>query len=275
MKNFDIRSLKQLLCDFYHLTNIKVCLYDKEETELYYYPKRLSSFCEILRKDALYDNKCKECDRQGFALCRRKQSQYIYICHAGLRECVSPILCDGQILGYIMIGQIKNSQDTDFSRLEERFPAHLRPPLRKAYDDLPIISQETLLSACHVLDACTGYEALKMLLQDHDLSIETQIDQYIHKHLSSFLSVSDLCAEFHLSRHELYSICSKCFHGTPAGYIKKCRLAHACTLLTTTDHPIYDIAARCGIPDYNYFSKVFKSEYGMSPTEYKKRFWLQ
>ena len=43
MKHFDIQSLKQLLCDFYHLTNIKVCLYDIEENELYFYPKRHTS----------------------------------------------------------------------------------------------------------------------------------------------------------------------------------------------------------------------------------------
>ena len=271
MKNFDIQSLKQLLWDFYHLTNIKVCLYDNEETELYFYPQRLSSFCEILRKNEHYDNLCKECDRRGFANCKKTRSQYIYTCHAGLRECVSPIICDNHILGYIMLGQIKNSQDSDFAHLEDRFPPHLRESLREAYDNLPAISNETLLSAFHILDACTGYEALKMLLQNHNRSIESQIDKYIYTHLATPLSVSDLCSEFHLSRHEIYDICNKCFHSTPAGYIKKCRLSYACTLLSTTDAPIYDIAVQCGIPDYNYFSKVFKAEYGMSPTQYKKR----
>lgn len=270
MKHFDIQSLKQLLCDFYHLTNIKVCLYDIEENELYFYPKRLSSFCEILRKDEHFDRLCRECDRHGFANCKKTRSQHIYTCHAGLQECVSPIICDDQLLGYIMLGQIKNNCETDFSDIENRFPEFLRKSLREAYENLPTISNETILSAFHVLDACTGYEALKMLLQNQSQSIESQIDNYIHKHLSSPLSVSSLCAEFHLSRHEIYNICGKCFQCTPAGYIKKCRLSYACTLLSTTNDPIYDIAIKCGIPDYNYFSKVFKSEYGMSPTRYKK-----
>ena len=270
MKHFDIQSLKQLLCDFYHLTNIKVCLYDIEENELYFYPKRLSSFCEILRKDERFDSLCRECDRHGFANCKKTRSQYIYTCHAGLQECVSPIICDDQLLGYIMLGQIKNNCETDFSDIENRFPESLKKSLREAYENLPTISNETILSAFHILDACTGYEALKMLLQNHNQSIESQIDNYIHKHLSSPLSVSTLCSEFHLSRHEIYNICGKCFQCTPAGYIKKCRLSYACTLLSTTNDPIYDIAIKCGIPDYNYFSKVFKSEYGMSPTRYKK-----
>lgn len=270
MKHFDIQSLKQLLCDFYHLTNIKVCLYDIEENELYFYPKRLSSFCEILRKDERFDRLCRECDRHGFANCKKTRSQYIYTCHAGLQECVSPIICDDQLLGYIMLGQIKNNCETDFSDIENRFPESMRKSLREAYENLPTISNETILSAFHILDACAGYEALKMLLQNHNQSIESQIDNYIHKHLSSPLSVSILCSEFHLSRHEIYNICDKCFQCTPAGYIKTCRLSYACTLLSTTDDPIYDIAIKCGIPDYNYFSKVFKAEYGISPTQYRK-----
>ena len=48
-------------------------------------------------------------------------------------------------------------------------------------------------------------------------------------------------------------------------------LTYACKLLTTTDLPMNEISVRCGIPDYNYFSKVFKYSYGINPTEYKKK----
>lgn len=271
MKGFDLQSLQQLLCDFYNLTNIKVCLYDFEENELCFYPKKLSSFCEILRTDEKYDKLCKSCDSRAFAMCRKTRSQYIYTCHAGLRECVSPIICDDRILGFIMLGQIKSATKSDFTQFEKKLPAHLKEQLYATYDSLPTISNEKLLSAFHILDACTGYEALKILLQNHNNSIESKIDKYIHEHLSKQLSVAILCSEFHLSRHEIYNICNKYFHCGPAEYIKKCRLSYACKLLTTTDLFINEIAMRCGFFDYNYFSKVFKSKHGISPTEYKKR----
>ena len=269
MPNFDLKSLEKLLCDFYNLTSLKTCLYDADGNELCFYPTKLSNFCEILRKDESMDQKCKDCDKRAFANCRKTRSQYVYTCHAGLQECVSPILCDNRIIGFIMIGQIKNN--TNFSNLSHELPKDLKKRLRSAYNKLPSISTEKRLSAFRILDACTNYELLKTLAQVDTLSIDAQLDKYIHENLSGQVSVPQLCSEFHLSRYEIYNICDKYFCCTPAEYIKKCRLSYACKLLTTTALPVNKIAVRCGIEDYNYFSKIFKSTYNISPTSYRKR----
>lgn len=270
MENFNLQLLEKLLQAFYNLTNIKICLYDFEGNELCYYPTRLSSFCKILRENKEIDQRCKDCDRLAFERCKKTRSQYVYTCHAGLKECVSPIICDNHIIGFIMIGQIKSSSDTDFVRFQEKLPENIKTKLRLDYNSLPSISDQKLLDALQILDACAGYETLKTLLQVHKKTIDAQIDQFIRSHLASSLSVSLLCSEFHLSRHELYHICKEYFDCTPAEYIKKCRLIYASELLSATDLPINKIAMQSGIPDYNYFSKVFKSMYGTSPTKYRK-----
>lgn len=270
MLSFDLQSLETLLADFYNLTNIKTCLYDAEGNELCYYPTKHNAFCEILREDEEMDKLCRSCDKHAFAICRKTRSQYAYICHAGLQECISPILYDNRIIGFIMIGQIKSKSDADFLNFEKTASDGAKERLRAAYGRLPNISNRKLLSAFHILDACAGYEHLKTLLKTYKNSIDAQIDEYIHKNISNALSVSDLCLKFHLSRYEIYNICNEYFCCTPAEYIKKCRLIYAAKMLTETDIPINKIAVLCGIPDYNYFSKVFKSVYGISPTEYKK-----
>ena len=270
MSTFDLRSLRQLLCDFYTLTGIKTCLYDSEGNELCFYPTKLNRFCELLREDSASDLRCKNCDRQAFAHCRTTRKQYVYTCHAGLQECVSPIFSGNEIVGFIMIGQIKKRDAVDFSALEARIPEPLRDQLRLAYDNLAAISDEKLLSASRILDACANYELLKTLAQIDSHPIEAQLEKYIHEHLSKPLSISLLCSEFHLSRHEIYQICNEYFYCPPAKYIKSCRLTYACKLLSTTDLPIHKIAVLCGMEDYNYFSKVFKSTYQISPTAYRK-----
>ena len=70
---------------------------------------------------------------------------------------------------------------------------------------------------------------------------------------------------------ELYYMCNAFFGSTPAKHIKKVRLETACELITDDNMRISEIAYRVGICDYNYFSKIFKKEYGVSPTEYKKQ----
>ena len=48
------------------------------------------------------------------------------------------------------------------------------------------------------------------------------------------------------------------------------RLAYAAELLKTTDLSVAEIADRCGIGDYNYFSKIFRKVYNVSARDYRK-----
>lgn len=270
MSAFASSSLQNLLKDFYNLTNIKTCVYDLEGNELCYYPSKLCSFCELLRTDARMDERCRECDRMGFLNCRRTHAQYVYTCHAGLRECISPILYDNRIVGFIMIGQIKPSAHQNFSDIEANVPPSLRPELGKIYDALPSIPEQKLLSAFRILDACAGYELLRTLVGEDATPIDAKLEKYISEHLGMPLSVSELCSRFHLSRSELYHIMHEYFSATPAEYIKQRRLEHAARLLRTTSLSVREIASSSGIPDYNYFSKVFKAAFDKSPLQYRK-----
>ena len=270
MTELDIKGLERLLEDFYNLTEIKVCLYDLEENELCFYPTKHSKFCEILRTNKQMEKKCKDCDKLAFTRCKKTHSQYIYTCHAGLQECVSPIIYDNQVIGFIILGQVKKTNAPNFCEISKNLPKDLIGALKPIYEELPTISTHKLNSAFHILDVCAGYELIKKVIRSHNNAIDAQIKQYIYDNIAHSISVAQLCSKFHLSHCEVYHIFKEYFHCTPAEYIKKSRLNYACKLLTTTELPINKIALLCGIPDYNYFSKIFKSHYGISPSEYKK-----
>ena len=271
MSNIDIKSLEKLLEDFYNLTGIKACIYDLEGNELCYYPSKFSRFCEIVRRDKHMDTKCKDCDKLAFDICRKTHCQYSYTCHAGLWECVSPILYNGNVIGFIMLGQIKTDSSSDFDEISDNLPEGLKEKLKASYENLPVISSKSLSSAFHILDACAGYELLKRVVQLHNTAIDTAIRGYIANNLSGVLSVSSILSEFHLSHGELYRIFKEYFNSTPAEYIKKERLNFACRMLLDGSLRVNEIASLCGIPDYNYFSKQFKAYFGCSPREYKKK----
>ncbi|WP_028560545.1 response regulator transcription factor [Paenibacillus pinihumi] len=52
-------------------------------------------------------------------------------------------------------------------------------------------------------------------------------------------------------------------------YVKEIRLVRARTLLETTSLPIYLIAERAGFKDEKYFSRMFQTEVGMLPSDYR------
>lgn len=53
-------------------------------------------------------------------------------------------------------------------------------------------------------------------------------------------------------------------------YVNRRRIEHGILLLNTTNLQIQAIAAHCGIPDVNYFTKLFKKATGLTPMAYRK-----
>ena len=269
MQSHNLEKMQSLLKDFYNLTQMKICIYDSEENELCFYPEKFSPFCSLLREDENMNLKCKACDKNAFSICKKTRKQYFYTCHAGLLECISPILYEEKIIGYIAIGQIKTNKDQIFESLASLSKDQLQL-LEKEFDRLPTFDMQKINSALRILDACTGYEYLKSLIKKEENRIDVLLDNYVSANIENDLSVQRLCSVFHLSHSEIYSVFKEYFNSTPAEFVKIRRLKKACNLLLETSLPINKIAKKCGIPDYNYFSKVFKHSLGISPKQFKK-----
>ncbi len=270
METYNLKKMQELLYDFYYLTKIKICIYDSAGNELCFYPEKLTPFCAMLRKNEEMDARCRDCDRHAFAQCKKTHRQYVYTCHAGLVEGISPILYDDRIIGYIAVGQIKSNPEADFEPLSEQIPEEKRAPLRRLFEALPITEKEKITAAMRILDACTGYEYLRGLARGAEEQIDLRLSAYVDDHIAEELTVRSLCTQFHLSHSEIYSIFREYFEATPAEYIKGRRLDRACRLLAETSLPVGEIARLCGIPDYNYFSKIFKRTFLVCPREYRK-----
>jgi len=55
----------------------------------------------------------------------------------------------------------------------------------------------------------------------------------------------------------------------PSAYILQLRLDHACHLLASTDLSIGEISLACGFDDMSYFSRVFRQNFDITPSQYR------
>ncbi len=83
-------------------------------------------------------------------------------------------------------------------------------------------------------------------------------------------SVDHLCLELGINRSKLYSTIKEMSGITLGHFILKMRLDKAAELLKTTDMTITETCYQIGIESPSYFSKAFKIQFGVSPSEFTK-----
>lgn len=93
----------------------------------------------------------------------------------------------------------------------------------------------------------------------------------VEAHLSdSSLTTTTLADEFCLSPRQFSRRVKDLTSIDTTHYIRAARILRARTLLTDTDLPISEIAAQCGFETLSYFSRIFRQDVGLSPTDYRK-----
>ncbi len=103
--------------------------------------------------------------------------------------------------------------------------------------------------------------------QNHDF-IE-KIDTIIDKNLGNAdFSADDFASAMGMGRTVFYGKMKEITGYTPKDYLRKKRMKRAAELISTTRLTISEISYKVGINDPLYFSRAFKSTYGVSPTKY-------
>ena len=84
-------------------------------------------------------------------------------------------------------------------------------------------------------------------------------------------SVDDICKEIGISRVQLYRKTKALIGYNINDYILAVRLQKAKYLLTNDDFSISEVAYRVGFASQAYFSTVFKTKFGITPSEFKAK----
>ena len=105
-----------------------------------------------------------------------------------------------------------------------------------------------------------------------DKKQQEQLDKLTHLVVTNMqnphFSVDNLCLELGMNRTKLYSFAKQATELTLANYIRKIRLDKAAELLKTTDKLISEVCYEVGIDSPSYFTRAFKEQFGVSPSEF-------
>lgn len=95
--------------------------------------------------------------------------------------------------------------------------------------------------------------------------------QYIHQNYIRDISLGDIAEHAKISKSTVLNLFRRYLHITPINYLINYRLNEAAHLLTKTEKKINTISYETGFNNVDYFCRLFKKHYQLTPTEYRKK----
>ena len=126
-----------------------------------------------------------------------------------------------------------------------------------AKDDNPSLPEDSLLP-----------ETAEAVYREPELIL--QVRALIEQHLGDGeYGVEQLAQDLCMERTGLYKKLTALTHTTPVAFIRSIRLHHAAVLLQEGKQSVNEIAELTGFSSPSYFTKCFKKEFGVLPSEYR------
>ncbi len=115
-------------------------------------------------------------------------------------------------------------------------------------------------------------EAIRTRLEAGGVSsVMQQMKAYIQRHYAEKIGLQDIADAVGISKNYVSVVFKNETGSTALQYIVELRLKKAADLLSQGSLRIYEVAQQVGYDDIDYFAKLFRSAYGMTPAEYKKK----
>ena len=263
-------ALSDIVSDFFRATGACLNIFNYDFERLKYDAIIPNEYCQLVHKIPNGMKACKKSDSELLYKCKNSKKTEIHVCHAGLIDIAIPILYDDEVIGYIVLGQMKKAPlfNEDIEILKDN--SNKKNELISTYDSLPSFDDEKINSIIKIASILAKHILLEKMLKpkiDKNIEIATK---YIKDNFKSKLTVSTIASKTNISKSTLYRIFNENFGCTVSDYINQLRIEKSISLLSETDLSVEEIAEKTGFASCSYFSRVFKKLYGVSPLKFKK-----
>ena len=108
--------------------------------------------------------------------------------------------------------------------------------------------------------------------EQQEQRVITGLTRYLQEHLAEDVSLSVLAEEFHLSAQYISQLFKSEIGVNFLAYLTNIRMEQAKKLLLSSSLSIAEVSEQSGYADYRVFTKVFKKNEGITPSQYRRDF---
>lgn len=230
-------------------------------------------------------------DRCGGLEASKSDQPCIYRCHAGLTDFSIPLVIAGHLVGFVLCGQVRLSNDVelvDILNVDDRWQAD--PELLNEFRNVPEMDYSRVIASADLLklivENCLKKQLNFVVIKDnpqqseanktargpspHDSKMKKAL-RYIDAHLSDDLRLEDVASHVYLSPYYFSKLFKK-YQGIGFNaWVNHQRMVSARELLCHSDWSIASIARNLGFSQTSYFCKVFRQTYQVTPQAYRQQ----
>lgn len=136
-------------------------------------------------------------------------------------------------------------------------------------NNLLILKLKELIALLLQTESSTGViEIMSNLFESKTFEFK----EIIQAHIFSSISINEFAQLTHMSLSSFKKEFKRVLNDTPQNYIIDQRIKKVAEILPFSSDSISNIAYKCQFQTLAHMSRVFKSKYGVSPSQYKKNF---
>ncbi len=212
-------------------------------------------YCTYVKSKHNGYKRCFACRNLAIARAIREAKGFGGLCINKLYEYVHPVVINGETVAVVFIGNIYARPTDGFDdTLEMNF-------------DESMCERFAYLIDSHIKLLDREYSKIK---KGFDPLI-TNVMNYIEDSLGGDISVSHIAGVFGYSKKYVGQLFKSGVGMSIKEYVNFKRLERAQVLLLTTDTSVTDVSLSIGYNNVTYFNRCFKAQFGVSPSEYRKK----
>ncbi|MBQ6366327.1 MAG: helix-turn-helix domain-containing protein [Oscillospiraceae bacterium] len=292
-------ELQTLLEQIESTFGIRICVHDVSgitftvrSLELPYLWKTHGGTYCTQAKNAISEQSCMHQKEIAlYVLQRNGGKPYCGICRMGVCDYIEPVKLDGRLIAVIFAsGVIYEKLDDARNRLEKELTRHRADP--GLLEDYACFAEHALTTEARlrffavlvrdqILHAAQGSSHRVVPAQDKypvesvrtwRSGMSAILVNYLEENYRKHITLKMLSQRFLISEGHIDRLVRKEVHMGAISYLKHLRLESASKALVQTEKHIYEIGEEVGYNEPNYFCRIFKASYGMTPLEYRDRY---
>ena len=273
---FDQKQLRKLIANLKILTGVSANILDPDGRDINLF-RGHPPFCRAINDLPEGHRRCVACDQYKIQHYTAESGFQFYRCHLGICEAVMPLYDKKNPLAYLAVGCYLDGESIEKQWEHTRGLLDWWPDgpdaLKDAFFQFHQYSRQEIQAYTETLEALSAYIQLKGMILATEQTDLQKLELYLDEHYMEKLSLASISREMHIGRTKLCTLAKELSGGHTLSYlIAQRRISAAKRLLVQSSLPISAVAEEVGISDYNYFSKVFRSIAGTTPTAFRKEF---